>query len=145
MKSYELPSKTLLLWRIRLIIVTLLLSLLAMYFCPLFVYLYAVPVLLGAICIIGVAWYLPNYFKYCKISLINKSVVIENGVFIRTTHIMPYERLIYTQTLSSPVAKALNLSAISLKAARSRILVPEMEVEKVDEFLQKITGGDSDK
>lgn len=126
-----------------MIFLTVMLSGIALLFCSISVYLYAIPVVLTGICLLAIFWYLPAFFKSCKVELINKSVIIKSGVFIRTTHILPFERLIYTQTLSSPIAKLLNLSSINLKAARTRILIPEMETERVIMFIEEITRGDS--
>ena len=60
--------------------------------------------------------------------------VIESGVFIKITHILPYSKMIYTQTLTSPLARFFGLKAVTLKAARSQLLIPEVPEEEAEKF-----------
>ena len=143
MKEYILPKKTLLLWQIRAVAVGFVLLGVCAYFSftmkP-FLIATAVIVLLFAGFVI---WYLPKFFDSCKIQFINGSVVIKRGVFIKNTHILPFSRLIYTQTLVTPIAKFFGLTALTLKAARSHIYIPEMLKEDAEELLEAISRGES--
>ena len=130
----KLPKKTLDLWKIRLTIGVLLFFGLFSYFCH--GYGWFLVATLAIICIYELAffWYLPCLFKTYEIKYINGAVVIERGVFIKTTHIMPYSKMIYTQTLTSPLARFFGLKAVTLKAARSQILIPEIPEDEAEKF-----------
>ena len=130
----KLPKKTLDLWKIRLTIGVLLFFGLFSYFCH--GYGWFLIATLVIICLYELAffWYLPSLFKTYQIKYINGAVVIESGVFIKITHIMPYSKMIYTQTLTSPLARFFGLKAVTLKAARSQILIPEVPEEAAEKF-----------
>ncbi len=130
----KLPKKTLDLWKIRLTIGVLLFFGLFSYFCH--GYGWFLIATLVIICLYELAffWYLPALFKTYQIKYINGAVVIESGVFIKITHIMPYSKMIYTQTLTSPLARFFGLKAVTLKAARSRLLIPEVPEEEAEKF-----------
>ena len=53
---------------------------------------------------------------------------------------MPFTRMIYTQTFTTPLAKKMGLTAVTLKAARSRIFLPEMTKEDAKAFIHAIGG-----
>ena len=130
----KLPKKTLDLWKIRLTIGVLLFFGLFSYFCH--GYGWFLIATLVIICLYELAffWYLPSLFKTYQIKYINGAVVIESGVFIKITHIMPYSKMIYIQTLTSPLARFFGLKAVTLKAARSQILIPEVPEEAAEKF-----------
>ena len=130
----KLPKKTLDLWKIRLTIGVLLFFGLFSYFCH--GYGWFLIATLVIICLYELAffWYLPSLFKTYQIKYINGAVVIESGVFIKITHIMPYSKMIYTQTQTSPLARYFGLKAVTLKAARSQILIPEVPEEAAEKF-----------
>lgn len=143
MKEYNLPKKTLWLWQIRGIAIAFLFILVSAYFSfdlkPFAITTAIIAVLFG----LFIFWYLPKFFKTCKIQFINGAVVIKRGVFIKNTHILPFSRLIYTQTLETPVAKLFSLTALTLKAARSYVFIPEMKKEEAQELLLAISRGES--
>ncbi|MGI6279174.1 MAG: PH domain-containing protein [Acutalibacteraceae bacterium] len=88
--------------------------------------------------------YLPALIRTYRISYINGAVVIERGVFIKTTHIMPFSKMIYTQSITTPLAKVFGLSALVLKAARSSIFIPEIPVSAVEEFTRILAQGEGE-
>lgn len=143
MKEYILPKKTLLLWQIRAVAIGALLLSVSAYFSfaikPFIIAAGVILVIFGVL----VFWYLPKFFKSCKIQFINGAVIVKRGVFIKNTHILPFSRLIYTQTLITPIAKLFGLTAMTLKAARSYIVIPEMTKSDVEELLTAISRGDS--
>ena len=132
MKEYTLPLKTLFLWQIRIVaasfVLWFILEAANLGFHYVLIPLAALTVFVGFL-------YLPFYFKSFKIRYIKGAVAIDNGIIIRNTHILPFSRLIYTQTLTSPLARAFGIKAVTLKAARSRIFVPEMKKEDINELL----------
>ncbi len=142
MRVYKLPRKTLTLWQIRAAVIWLLLSAVCGFYSitmHIFVYLLSV---LAVIFAVVIFWYIPKFFSGCKVKYLSGAVVIEMGVIIKTTHILPFSRLIYTQTLVTPVSKALGLRAVTLKAARSRVFIPEMLKGDLDELIEAISKGD---
>ncbi len=143
MKEYNLPRKTLLLWQIRAFAIGVILLSVCAYFSFTLKPFAITAVVLGVIFALVVFWYLPKFFKTCKIQFINGSVVIKRGVFIKNTHILPFSRLIYTQTLVTPIAKLFSLTALTLKAARSYVFIPEMNEEDAKELLEAISRGES--
>ena len=100
-------------------------------------------VILAAALLIFVLWYIPAYFESYEILFPNGAVIIKRGVIVKTCHIMPFSRLVYVQSISTPLAKALGLAAISLKAARSGIIIPEMPRGDVEKFISAVTKGEN--
>lgn len=142
MSELRLSKKTLMLWKIRVTVLALLLLGVLAYFCH--GYGWFLIVILALVCLYeGVMlWYLPKLFRNYRIKYINGAVVIESGVVIKTTHIMPFSKMIYTETITSPLAKLMGIKALSLKAARSRILIPELPEKEVVKFVTAIAEGE---
>ncbi len=139
MKENLLPKKTAFLWQIRIGIVGLipLTALCALSFLTCWLLL-AAAVLAAALAVL-LFWYLPRYFKSYEILFPKGAVIINRGVFIKTTHIMPFSRLVYAQSFATPLAKAMGLAGLSLKAARSSIIVPELNASDVNYFIDFLT------
>lgn len=145
MKEYILPKKTLYLWQIRTVALGIIFFIIALVLKE-FIFLPTI-----VIKIIGIAdivftlfittIYIPFLFKTCKVAVINKGVVVERGIIFKNTHILPFSKLIYTQTYRSPIAVWLGLTAVSLKAARSRVFIPELANDDVKEFITLISEG----
>lgn len=142
MSEHKLPQKTLLLWEIRIFILALLVLFCLYYnfsgvswFLPVFI-------TVAALFLFLLCFYIPALFKTYKVEYINGAVVIESGVFIKTTHIMPFSKMIYSQSITSPLARLFGLSAVVLKAARSRILIPEIPARDVEKFARLLAEGE---
>lgn len=135
----KLPKRTLLLWQIRVVMLTTLLVGICFY------YKNAVPFVLQTaliIAIIGIAtvvFYLPTFIKGYEIIFGNESVIINYGVFIKFSHVMPYSRLIYAQTFATPLARIFGVTALSLKAARSRVIVPEILLSDAQKIMDSLS------
>lgn len=142
MEELKLPRKTLNLWKIRVTIAVLFIVGIFSYFFH--SYDWFLPAILVIICLYEALflWYLPNLFKGYRIKYINGAVVIESGVIIKMTHIMPYSKMIYAESITSPLAKAMGLSAVILKAARSRILIPELPAADTAKFIKTLAEGE---
>ena len=142
MEELRLPRKTLNLWKIRVTIAVLLFFGVFSYFFH--SYDWFLPATLVVICLYEALflWYLPNLFKGYRIKYVNGAVVIESGVIIKMTHIMPYSKMIYAESITSPLAKAMGLSAVILKAARSRILIPELPANDTAKFIKALAEGE---
>lgn len=142
MREYKLPRKTLILWQCRSLAVGLLLALLCSYF---YFELKPFLILLLIIAILFILFtfiYLPLYFRSCKIRRTKDAVIVRSGVLFKNSHILPFSRLIYTQTVTSPVARLLGLKAITLKAARKSLLVPELSIEDADLLIFELENGE---
>lgn len=142
MREFKLPKRTLLLWQIRLIF----LGLISEIICYMFLFgtnfFLPVAMIVGILFLLIIFLYLPNYYALFKIKCLKDAVVVENGIFIKKCHILPFSRLIYSQCINTPLSKPFGVTAITLKAARSFILVPEMLDTDAKEFLTILVKGD---
>ena len=141
MTEKKLPVRTLLLWQIRVTVLFVLLGAVCLYFCSVYKWFWVLVTVITAVFLFVILWYLPRFIRNYRIKLIGEAVIIENGVFIRTTHIMPYSRMIYTKSFTTPLAKAIGLTSISLKAARSSIIMPEILVSDAVVLLKLLSKG----
>ena len=138
----KLPKKTRLLWQLRFAALNLIIIALCVYFYASYKFLLVAGAIITAVCIFTMFWYIPHFIRSYRIRCSGGAVVINRGVFIKTTHIMPYSKLIYTQTFTTPVAKLMGLQALSLKAARIKITVPELELDVAEKLLKELAEGD---
>ena len=141
MTEKKLPVRTLLLWQIRVTVLFVLLGAVCLYFCSVYKWFWVLVTVITAVFLFVILWYLPRFIRNYRIKLIGEAVIIENGVFIKTTHIMPYSRMIYTESFTTPLAKAMGLTSISLKAARSSIIMPEILVSDAVVLLKLLSKG----
>lgn len=141
MIEHTLPKKTLLLWEIRIALLGLLLWGVFSYICRFFSWYFPASVCLAVIFAVLLLWYIPTLFKTYRIKYLNDALIIEKGVIIKTTHIMPFTKMIYTQSITTPLAKLFGLSAVTVKAARSRILIPEINAKDVEDFAKTLAEG----
>ncbi len=135
MKENLLPKRTALLWQIRIGGAGLIPIIALCAFAFITPWLLLAAAVLTVLLAVFLFWYLPRYFKSYEILFPKGAVVINRGVFIKTTHIMPFSRLVYAQSFATPLAKRMGLSALSLKAARSSIIIPELNAEDVDYYI----------
>jgi len=139
MQTFEVPQKTLLLWQIRGAVIGLLIFAVCAFLAMSRSFLFLATIIIICFVCTFDFWYLPRFFKSCKIRYVNQSVVIDYGVFIKNTHILPFSKLIHTQTVTTPLASAFSLMAVGLKAARSRIYVPELAREDALRLISYLT------
>lgn len=143
--EYAIPLKTLRLWQLRSAICGIILIVICIMLTkrglPLLIGCTAVIIIFGLLML----WYLPRLFKNCRCRVVNNSVILEIGLFIRKIHIFPLMRLIYTQTLKTPLSSLLGLMGISLKAARNRIYIPELSLPDAERLLAALKGSDDNK
>ncbi len=135
MKENQLPKKTVTLWQIRIGLIGLILLILVCAFGFLTRWVLLGGAVIAVMLAVFLFWYLPRYFKSYEILFPKGAVVINRGVFIKTTHIMPFSRLVYAQSFATPLAKKMGLSALALKAARSSIIIPEFDAKDVDYYI----------
>lgn len=142
MKEFKIPKRTLLLWQIRTVLIYAVLG--SVFYSLSFKYAFfeIVFIVLSAFFFIIVALYLPKYYSLFKIKCLEDAVVVENGIFVKRCHILPFSRLIYSQSINTPLSKTFKVTAVKMKAARSFIFVPEMRNSDVKEFLTILVKGD---
>lgn len=140
--TFPVPEMTRRLWQIRAGILFLLLFAAVAAFTTLSAFIW---IACGGVALLGLLLifvYMPIYFKRCAITVTENAVMVMRGVFIKRTYIMPYPRLIYAQSLTTPLATAFGLCAVCLKAARGMVIIPEMAREDAEILLKSISGGD---
>ena len=89
-------------------------------------------------------WYIPALLHSYEILFPSGAIVIKCGVFLKTTHIMPFSRMVCANSLATPLARKMRLSALTLKAARSRIIIPELDQKDVRYFIDYLTREDGE-
>ena len=136
----KLPKRTLLLWQIRVVMLTTVLVGVCFYYKNAFPFISSVALIIAVIGLAAVVWYLPTFIKGYEIIFGNESVIINYGVFIKFSHIMPYSRLIYAQTFATPLARLFGTTALSLKAARSRVIIPEILLSDAKKIMDSLSG-----
>ncbi len=142
LKVNTLPKKTILLWQVRLVITTFVLAALCFYFSELLTYLKIAAVVIAVLGLLVTFIYLPFFFKSYKIILTNDAVIVKYGILIKIDHIMPYKRMIYAQSLQTPLARIFGVAAVRLKAARSYLFVAEIENESVQSIIDFLAEGE---
>lgn len=140
MEKSGLPQKTQLLWKIRVTVPAVVLVVLS-FFLYRFSFLFLiVTIILAVLALLTLFIYIPAYFKRYEILFSENAVIINRGVFIKTTHIMPYSRMIYAQTFTTPLAFAFKLSAVTLKSARSLLFIPEIDRADAQSIILAVCG-----
>ena len=139
LKQNTLPKKTLLLWQLRVVMLTTLIVSLCLFALERYIFIGSVAVIISALALLLVVWYLPQFFKSYEIEFKGDAIIINSGVFIRISHIMPYSRLIYAQSFASPLARLFGVSALALKAARSYVLIPEISKDDAQLIIDSLT------
>lgn len=140
MERGALPKRTLVLWQIRVVMSTLILVLFCIRYNSILPVLNVAAAVIGAIGVLVAVLYLPIFFKGYEILFKNEAIIINYGVFIKFSHIMPYTRLIYAQSFSTPLASIFGVTAVSLKAARSRVIIPEIKILDAKYIIDSLTG-----
>ena len=135
MKENRLPKQTVLLWQIRIGLIGIILLIGISAFGLLTDWVLIGTAVAAAILVLLIFWYLPRYFKSYEILFPKGAVVINRGVFIKTTNIMPFSRLVYAQSFATPLAKKMGLAALTLKAARSTVIIPEFDAKDIDYYI----------
>ena len=102
-------------------------------------FLNSVAWVISIITVIMIVWYIPAFFKSYEIKLIGEAIIINYGVFIKVSHIMPYSRLIYAQSFATPLARLMKVSTLTLKAARGWIIIPEIESSAAKEVIDSLS------
>ena len=140
MERYTLPKRTLVLWQIRVVMSTTVLLFFCFRYRALLSALNFVAIAVAVIGAMVTIFYLPLFFKSFEFLFKNQAIIINYGVFIKFSHIMPYSRLIYAQSFATPLASIFKVTAVSLKAARSRVIIPEIKNKDARYIIDSFTG-----
>ena len=144
MKSEKLPEKTVLLWQIRLTAIAVLPVAVLASLCFLTLWMLLAAAVTAAVFCVLILWYIPDLLHSYEILFPSGAIVIKCGVFLKTTHIMPFSRMVCANSLATPLARKMRLSALTLKAARSRIIIPELDQKDVRYFIDYLTREDGE-
>ncbi len=139
MNQNPLPQKTLRLWQLRVALVGGVPFLLCLFFLYLSKWFLLPAIFVLVLSLWLIFWYFPRYFQSYEVQFPQNAIVIRRGVFIRSSHIMPFSKLVYVQSFSTPLSKSMGLAAISLKAARSSLFIPELSDADVQLFIHSVT------
>lgn len=140
--TFTLPSKTKTLWQIRFVCVIVFLCFVSFLFGQdIRWYLIAIISIIGVVITLV---YLPLYIKSYKITVDVAFISVSKGVIIKTVNIMPYPRLIYVQTYTTPLSLLFKMKILLLKAARGWVFVPEIETVCCEELMNYIRIGQND-
>ncbi len=140
MENRTLPLKSLVLWQARTLILGAVLVSICLYFGTTIQILNQIAFIISIILLAVILFYLPAFFKSYKIELKNNAIIIEYGVIFKATHIMPYSRLIYGQSFATPLARVFGMAMVTLKAARSWIIIPEIKKKSADAIINYLSG-----
>lgn len=142
--TFILPKKTRVLWQIRIVLAFALLCA-AVALLSRYTIWFLIPA--AIIATIGLIWafiYVPFYFKSYKINVDENAIIITSGIIFKTTNIMPYPRLVFARSFTTPLSSFMKLKCIMLKAARGWILIPEIENINADYILDNLKVGGND-
>ena len=143
-RSYTLPRRTLTLWRLRTAIVFGIPAALLFCLCTQSLWLLLPAGILTALLFVLQLWYLPAFFSRYSILVEDTAVMVYSGVIFRSCRIMPYPRLVCASDISTPLSRAMRLTAMQLSAVRGRILIPELCSADAEQLLSVFSeqGGD---
>ncbi len=136
--TFSLPKKTRFLWQVRILLIFILLCAAVALFSGYSLWFLLPAAVIAAIGLAVAFIYVPFYFNSYKITVDENSISISKGLIIRTTNIMPFPRLVFAQSYTTPIASLLKLKCVMLKAARGWILVPEIEDENAELLLNNL-------
>ncbi len=136
--SFSLPKKTRILWQIRIVFAFLCLCAAVVFFSRFTLWFLLPAAIIATIGLVVSFVYIPFYFKSYKISVDNNSIIVIKGVVFKTTNIMPYPRLVFAQSFSTPLSSVMKMKCVMLKAARGWMLIPEIENINADYLLDNL-------
>lgn len=136
--TFYLPKKTCLLWQLRIILAFACLCAAVSFFSRFTLWFLLPASIIAAIGLVFCFVYVPFYFKSYKILVDEYSIIIKKGVVFKTTNIMPYPRLVFAQSFTTPLSSAMKLKCVMLKAARGWILIPEIDSGNADYLINNL-------
>ncbi len=136
--TFALPKKTRILWQMRIIFAFALLCAAVAFFSRFTLWFLIPAAIIATMGLVFAFIYIPFYFKSYKIKVNENSITITKGVIIKTTNIMPYPRLVFAQSFTTPLSSVMKMKCVMLKAARGWMLIPEIENLNADYLLDNL-------
>ena len=135
---FTLPRKTMMLWQIQAVFVIAFLCLLIFSFVPVN-YRNALLLVLFVLGGITVLVYLPILFKNYKITLNQKSLVINKGFIFKSSIFILKERITVIKYVSTPIRSFLKLKIIIIKTPGDLLIIPAVDQKLKIMLLKGIT------
>ncbi len=136
--TFSLPKRTLTLWQIRISLIFILLCAVVAFLSRYSIWFLLTLTVVVLVAAVTIFIYIPFYFKSYKITVAEGSIIINKGLIIKTTNIMPFPRLVFAESFTTPLASFMKLKGVMLKAARGWMLVPEIENKNADFLLDNL-------
>ncbi len=136
--TFSLPKKTMALWQIRIVLAFALLCAAVAFFSRFTLWFLLPAAIIATIGLLFAFIYTPFYFKSYKITVDDNSIIITKGVIFKTTNIMPFPRLVFAQSFTTPLSELMKMKCVMLKAARGWILIPEIENADAEYLLSNL-------
>lgn len=140
MREYQLTKKTLYLWYIYVFLVfgiACLLSLIVSYFFP--AVSFVMMLIFALLGLIAVLFYLPALWRGVRIRVSDAAVSYTVGIFVRREHILPLDRMLFMQKISTPLSALFRMCSLHVRALGGFVLLPPMETETAEEILNHCT------
>lgn len=142
MKVYCPTKNTVILWQIRVVVMSTILCAAAVYVSfAIKMKLFLAVAIISAIFTLKallVFWYIPIYFKGYELAINENALIIKSGVILRHERIMPEPRLVYTERYRTPLSRVLGLSGLLLRATRAATFSAELPDAYIDEILKEM-------
>lgn len=136
MRIFTPTKQTLLLWRLRSMVLLIVVLFITFWFRFVFKYIiYFTAVAVGLILIFDF-WYMPRFIRGYSVAVSKNAIIVKSGVFIRHERIMPFPRLVFVSRYSTPLSKMLFTSGIAIHAARAMIFTIELNNRDVAEIME---------
>ena len=138
--NYTPERKTVLLWQIRAGVAAFLpAALFLLLFGVNTRYLLPCSLFAAVVCATAFA-FIPLYFKKYSVFVGENAIVVEKGVLVRTSRIMPFKRLVFAAGYQTPLARIMGLKGVKLRAARADLFIPELEISAANRLIYGISG-----
>lgn len=136
--TFALPKKTKILWQTRTAVVFIILCLAVSFFSKYTFWFFLPAATIATLGLIFAFIYIPAYFNSYKITVDENSISVSKGVIIKTIQIMPFPRLVFAQSFTTPLSAFMKMKCVMLKAARGWLLIPEIENADAEYLLDNL-------
>lgn len=134
--TFALPKITRVLWQIRisLIIAVIYFVIVAFWrFSPTVLLPTTIAMAFGSVFVlVYISFYLKRYTVYAD----NSGIYIKKGIIFKTIVIIPYPRLAFIKSFTTPVTAGLHIKSIILKVSRGLIFIPELEKNSAERLIE---------
>ena len=107
--TFHLPKKTRILWQLRIVLAFACVCAAVAFFSRYTLWFLLPAAIIATMGLIFAFIYVPFYFNSYKITVDDNSISITKGVIIKTTNIMPYPRLVFAQSFTTPLSAMMNM------------------------------------